>query len=136
MSCVERIAVPSGLFRASDEPRFAVYLIRPAGPHRLDCLIDTGYSGFVVIPENVASDVGLRATGTSHISFANGAREPRGWCRNEVAVDGAIKRGVIVIDPQGADCIMGRQLLTVFQLSLTFDPSANYIDVSRSARQA
>ena len=67
----------------------------------IDCLIDTGYQGFLSLPLLQAFPVGLILSGTTNIVMANGQLQPRLMCMGQVDCDGTHQIGLIVIESTG-----------------------------------
>lgn len=99
-------------------------------PKKLACLIDTGFTGFLSIPLVDALPFGLILSGTTSVVFANGTTEFRLTCLGVASIDGQTKAGVITLEPQGTNVLLGMDFLRVFGLQLRVDPSTATVELS------
>ena len=68
--------IQRGYIDASGHPRFKITVHGPTGKGEFDALIDTGFTGFLLLPELAASRLGMVSVTTMPFTMANGAEEP------------------------------------------------------------
>ena len=79
-------------------------------------MIDTGFTGFILIPEPVFIMASLTYEGTVRASLANGKQITSPTARCVVAVGGRENDGVAVVG--GSDPLVGMEFLRRFRLGL------------------
>ncbi len=102
-------------------------------PTKLACLIDTGFTGFLSIPLLQAFPIGLILTGTMSLQFANGASENRLTCLGVARLDGVENMGLIVIENEGNQVMLGMDFLKKFGFELLVCPTTGQIEMVPSA---
>jgi clan AA aspartic protease len=67
------MSIHNGFLDRKGHPRFKIELQGPANaPRQLEALIDTGFSGFLALPEDFADEFGLIPVGTVRYTLASG----------------------------------------------------------------
>ena len=105
-------------------------------PQQLTCLVDTGFTGFLSIPLVEALPLGLVLSGTTSVTFANGATEYRLTCLGVVEVDALSEAGVIILEMQGNRAILGMDFLRIFGLELRVEPTSGLVELAPPAASA
>ena len=105
-------------------------------PIELTCLIDTGFSGFLSIPLTQAFPIGLILYGTTTVTLANAQQEHRLMCLGHCTVDKVSKLGIILIETQGQQALLGMDFLRQFGKRLLVDPVAETVELLDAATPA
>jgi predicted aspartyl protease len=95
-------------------------------------IVDTGFSGFLLLPILDAFPVGLILRGTTRITLADGSAQTKLTCLGEIHFDGESKTGLIIIENQATDVLVGMDFLTKFRLQLVVDPTNNLVTLTKS----
>jgi len=98
-------------------------------PASFTCLIDTGFTGFLSIPLLQAFPVGLVLSGTMSLELANGAVETKLTCLGIARLNGVELAGVIVIENESNQVLLGMDFLRIFGLKLLVCPTTGQIEV-------
>jgi clan AA aspartic protease len=112
-------------FKSYDFVRFPITLSAPGkGRHKeitYSGRIDTGFNGFLSIPQSVANFIGLKASHFVPVTLANGEVEdvPASLCRLKISGKG--KEEDTLIYPKG-DILIGMEFLELFEIKLIVDP--------------
>lgn len=123
-----------GSLDADGDPTVEIEVIGAFGqPSKFTCVVDTGFTGFLSIPLLQAFPVGLVLTGTMPMVFANGAVENRLICLGMARVDGVEKLGLIVIESESKQVLLGMDFLKKFGLKLLVCPTTGQIELVPSA---
>jgi clan AA aspartic protease len=107
------------LYGSLDNSRSAFITIAVSAPsgasHFVDALIDTGFTGFVQLPERHARALGLTLGAVSEVEYADGRTGtiPLAWARVGLGRD---SREELIHVQRGSDeVIVGMELLRIFQ---------------------
>jgi predicted aspartyl protease len=116
----------TGYLDANGDPHIVIQLSGAFGPqHAIDCLIDSGFTGFLSLPLTQAFPVGLILQSTTNVVFANGQTEVRLVCLGLVDLDGVREAGLILVESQGTQAAIGMDFLRKFNRRLIIDPSGH-----------
>ncbi len=117
-------------------PRTKIVLVGESGEEKIDALVDTGFNGFLSVPEVIAKSIGLEFTQAIESStIADGSSSPSLIYRGKVVYDGS--RVDILIDVQpNCKILLGTALLEELQLSLFVDVAMSRIEFNPSGRVA
>jgi predicted aspartyl protease len=77
-------------------------------------MVDTGFSGFLSLPILKAFPLGLILQGTMGITLADGSTHARLTARGQVSFDGKKQIGLILLEWQNTDILVGMDFLTKF----------------------
>lgn len=133
-----------GYTDSSGHPWIRIRIIGKNGSRDIDALIDTGFTGFLMLPHDDALDLGLSIIGTSEYVLADGSRVtnaiargrvlmgPATWAASHGASEGLCEAlenatdhnesvdGAIVLG--GDDPLIGMELVRVLRKSLAIGP--------------
>lgn len=101
-------------------------------PTNFNAIVDTGFSGFLLLPILEAFPVGLILRGTIPITLADGSTQTKLTCMGELHFDGESQVGLIIIEYQSTDVLVGMDFLTKFRRELVVDPANNLVKLSKS----
>jgi len=123
--------VATGYFR-DNNPLLKLKVSTPDSSERsreYECVIDTGYTGFLSLPFMEMIWLGLTPHTATWMRFANGAREPRLICLGAVYLDGKQSIGDITMEPNADESLVGIEFLRIFQKSLHINPMNGIIEL-------
>ena len=95
----------------------------------LDCLIDTGFTGCLSIPMLKAFPIGLLLSGTMSVTLADRSIQHKLTCLGSAAMDTEAKVGLILIEPQGEQVLLGMDFLRKFEKKLITDPIDRIVEL-------
>jgi len=101
-------------------------------PTTFTAIVDTGFSGFLLLPILEAFPVGLILRGTTVITLADGSAQTKLTCLGELHFDGNSQVGLIIIENQTTDILVGMDFLTKFGMELLVDPTNNLVKLTKS----
>ena len=123
----------TGYFKGLD-PVIPIALGAPDHPSTpITCLVDTGFDGFLLLPEAAAPDFELTETVPGIIEYADGSIAKRSWCIGVTEVDGEQRRGFVALEPGARQPLLGMMFLKAFGFKLTVDPSSNLVELVSTA---
>ncbi|HYL84237.1 MAG TPA: hypothetical protein VE263_08390 [Candidatus Angelobacter sp.] len=86
-------------------------------------MVDTGFSGFLLLPILEAFPVGLILSGTTSIELADGSKQNKLTCLGQIHFGGMKKIGLIIIEWENTDILVGMDFLRKFEKTLVVDPT-------------
>lgn len=92
-------------------------------------MVDTGFSGFLLLPILNAFPIGLLLQGTMPITLADGSNQTKLTCLGVIHFDGAEQIGIIIIEWQNTDVLVGMEFLRRFKKQLRVDPTNNLVEI-------
>ena len=95
-------------------------------------MVDTGFSGFLLMPILEAFPVGLILRGTMDVVLADGSTQTKLTCLGEVTFDGDSQIGLIVIESRNAQILVGMEFLRKFSKKLVIDPKNESVEIADS----
>ncbi len=101
-----------------------------AAPVTLTAVIDTGFSGFLQMPLLSAFPVGLVLHTMMDITLADGSVQNKLVCHGNIHYSGQIHSGLVLIEEQDADILVGIEFLQTFQLRLILDASKQTVELT------
>lgn len=110
------MATLHGSLDSSRSPLVTITVSAPSGPsHFVDALVDTGFTGFVQLPERRARELGLALQAVSEAQYADGRTGtiPLAWAK--VTLGPEVREGFAHIQSGSDEVIVGVELLRVFQ---------------------
>jgi len=110
------MATLHGSLDSSHSPLVTIAVSAPSGPsHFVDALIDTGFTGFVQLPEQRARELGLTLRAVSEAQYADGRTGtiPLAWAKVTLGLD--IQEGFVNIQSGSDEVIVGVELLRSFR---------------------
>ena len=99
----------------------------------INALIDTGFSGFLLLPILEAFPVGLVLHGTTNVTLADGSSHSKLTCLGFVEFGGEKEGGVIIIEEKSTEALLGMEFLKKFKLSFVTDPDIGAVALIPSA---
>ena len=84
--------------------------------HEVEAVIDTGYDGFLTLPPDLITTLGLTRIGSGRTLLANGTEDQFDIYEADVEWDGALLR--LEIDSADADPLIGMSLLYGYDLHI------------------
>lgn len=119
--------VATGYFDARGNPCLKVSIagvfIAPPGLE-FEAIIDTGFSGFLCLPMVRAFPLGLPLYGTSSAVLADGSVSTCLTALCKLTLGGQMKQGVVLLQSQAKDALIGMDFLRKFGVSLFMTKSA------------
>ena len=108
-----------GYFGDNGSPVIEIEVSGPINPARkMTAVIDTGFSGFLLLPILEAFPVGLILSGTTSIELADGSQQSKLTCLGEIHFGGVRKVGLIIIEWESTDILVGMDFLRKFEKML------------------
>lgn len=99
-------------------------------------MVDTGFSGFLLLPILEAFPVGLILRGTTPITLADGSNQTKLTCLGQVHLEGKTEIGLIIIEWQSTEVLVGMDFLRKFQRKLVLDAPKNAVRLLKSRPRA
>jgi predicted aspartyl protease len=120
----------NGTYSTSGNPTITIEVSGPLGNlFPFTAMVDTGFSGFLLLPILNAFPIGLLLQGTMPITLADGSNQTKLTCLGSIHFDGAAHVGIIIIEWQNTDVLVGMEFLRRFQKQLRVDPTNNLIEI-------
>ncbi len=94
----------------------------PATKRSFTAIVDTGFSGFALLPMLQAFPIGLVLHNTVTITLADGNQHSRFVCLGYVTFGGETQLGTVIIEPNADEALLGMEFLKKFKLTLFTDP--------------
>jgi len=110
------MATLRGSLDSNHSPLVTIAVSAPSGPsHFADALVDTGFTGFVQLPERRTRELGLAPQAVSEAQYADGRTGtiPLAWAR--VTLGPEVREGFAHVQSGSDEVIVGVELLRVFQ---------------------
>jgi predicted aspartyl protease len=118
----------TGYLDANGDPYLEIEIANPLGwKSKLQCLIDTGFTGFLSVPILEAFPIGLLLVGTMPVTLADGSVQYKLMCLGSAGVGAEAKVGVVLIEPGSKQALLGMEFLRQFQKRLVIDPIAKTV---------
>jgi predicted aspartyl protease len=112
-----------GSFNNTGSPVVEIEVSGPVTPPtKFTALVDTGFSGFLLLPLLDAFPVGLILRGTMALTLADGSSQTKLTCLGAIHFDGQNQIGLVVIEWQSTDVLVGMDFLRKFKKQLLVDP--------------
>ena len=123
-----------GSFDSSGSPIIEIEVSGPlTKPTKFIAMMDTGFSGFLLLPILEAFPVGLILRGTTPITLADGTTQTKLTCLGEVHFDGERQSGLIIIEWQSTEILVGMDFLRKFNRKLVVDATNGTVELIKSA---
>ncbi|MGH9869853.1 MAG: hypothetical protein ACREAA_17040 [Candidatus Polarisedimenticolia bacterium] len=97
---------------------------------RLTCLVDTGSTGFLSVPEASAEALGLVPQDTLEMEYADGSIAQRPACLGIARIDGMEGRGIVALEPSLKYPLLGIRFLQILGLKLLIDQRNGVVELS------
>lgn len=120
-----------GSFNKSGSPVIEIEISGPlTSPTKFTAMVDTGFSRFLLLPLLDAFPVGLILRGTMPITLADGSSQTKLTCLGMMHFDGQEQLGLVVIEWQSTDVLVGMDFLRKFKKQLTVDPINGKVELT------
>jgi predicted aspartyl protease len=121
--------MPIGSFDSNGAPVIDIEILGAFDqPTTVTCVIDTGFSGFLSIPLQ-AFPIGLVVHGTMPVVFANGTVENKLICLGVARAGGSDQTGLIVLENQSKQILLGMDFLEKFGYKLLLCPTTGQVEM-------
>lgn len=125
--------MPTGYLDANGDPYITVEVSNPLNwKVSLNCLIDTGFTGFLSIPILQAFPIGLLLITTIPVTLADGRTDAKLGCLGRIHLGGESQVGLIIIEPSSTQPLLGMEFLRKFNKRLIVDPLQNVVELTDS----
>jgi clan AA aspartic protease len=113
----------TGSFDDNGSPTVEIEVSGPVhDPRKITAMVDTGFSGFLLLPILEAFPVGLILSGTTSVELADGSKQNKLTCLGQIHFGGMKKIGLIIIEWENTDILVGMDFLNKFEKTLIVDP--------------
>ena len=102
----------------------------------LNAMVDTGFSGSLLIPILDAFPIGLLLRGTTRITLADGSTQTKLTCLGLVHFDGRSEAGIIIVEWENTDVLVGMEFLRSFHKQLRIDPRNGVVELTDAVAPA
>jgi clan AA aspartic protease len=100
----------------------------------VEAIVDTGFNGYLTLPEHIAERIGLQFTNAiSSATVADGSTSPSLVYSGKIIYDNSRVNVLIDVQPQ-CNILMGTALLEEFNLSLFVDVALERVEFNHSGR--
>lgn len=111
-------------------PTIEIEVAWPVHPaKKFTALVDTGISGFLLLPILEAFPVGLILRGTMPIILADGSQQTKLVGLGQVTFDGKSELGLIIMEWENTQVLVGMEFLRKFGKQLIVDAAANTVEI-------
>lgn len=110
------------IWRGSYKGRYPCITLQVAGtkghPEELIAIVDTGFTGFLLLPPSAVELHGLELLGTTKGTLADGSSLPMTTAMASVGYANCTRSGVATIVPRESTVLVGLDFLRRFELAL------------------
>lgn len=92
-------------------------------------MVDTGFSGFLLLPILEAFPVGLILRGTMPIILADGSQQTKLTCLGKVTFDGKDEIGLVIIEWENTQILAGMEFLRKFGKQITINTVSSTVEI-------
>ena len=107
-----------GSFDTAGNAVVKIQITGDLGNKEYTAIIDTGFSGFVVIPLAEMIPLGLRTEGAASVMLGNGTIIDNLVARGSVTLGSQTQSGTVLLDETSNDILIGMSFLRTFNLAL------------------
>lgn len=113
-------------FYREDTPyfRLRVWGEDPSLAMDVEAVLDTGFSGFVMIPNFVALRIGLRSPAATEVTMADGKRSPASVARGIASIGDRDHEGLIIVGENPEEILIGIEFIRAFNLFIVLTPQS------------
>ena len=120
----------NGSFNSAGCPTVQIEVSGPLGNRfPFTAMVDTGFSGFLLLPILEAFPIGLMLQGTLAVTLADGSSQTKLTCLGGVHFDGAEEVGIVVIEWQNTEVLVGMEFLQRFNKRLGVEPTNGVVQI-------
>ena len=116
-----------GSIDKTGSPFINIALVGPQSSQKFRALVDTGFSGFALLPLQAAIEVGLEPKTEIPIRFADGSRHLKSSIQAHISVADEIKEGTVLLEPSSKEAIIGMEFLREFGRVLFVHPNRGVV---------
>jgi len=98
-------------------------------PQKFTAMVDTGFSGYLSLPMLKAFPLGLILQGTMGITLADGTTHARLTARGMIKFDGKEEVGLVLLEWQNTDILLGMDFLAKFGKQMTVDAVNRTVEI-------
>jgi clan AA aspartic protease len=126
----------TGSFDSSGSPAVEILVFGPdpALHCRISAVVDTGFTGFLLMPTLLALPLGLIPHATIDVTLADGSTQSKFVCIGGIEFDGQTQTGVIILEEQSTEALIGMEFLKALRLTLIVDAAAYTLELRPSSR--
>jgi predicted aspartyl protease len=92
-------------------------------------MMDTGFSGFLLLPLLDAFPIGLILQGTMSITLADGSNQTKLTWLGTIHFDGRMQTGLVIIEWRSTEVLVGMDFLRKFGLKLEVDEPNGLVEL-------
>ncbi|MBI3410505.1 MAG: aspartyl protease family protein [Planctomycetes bacterium] len=100
------------------------------GRANIPALLDTGFSGYMCLPTDLAVELGLQLAGTNVVEYADGRQKRELWFKGKVALKGVTRTAQIYLTDSD-EALIGMKML--LDCRILIDVSKNHVRINRIA---
>ena len=101
-----------GAFDSTGTPTLMIRVsVPPFGFSEIEAIIDTGFTGFLLLPFSNAGDLQGEFEDVKFVTLGDGTRVIRLQHPVTVTIEGEEVRGIAIIEPDGKEAILGMKFL-------------------------
>ncbi len=127
-----------GTFSASGSPVVEIEVSGPLknlNPAKFTAIVDTGFSGFLLLPILSAFPIGLVLHSMMSVVLADGTTQTKLTCLGGIHFDGKYEIGVVIVEWQNTDVLVGMEFLAKFGKQLVVDPVNRTVKLVAAPKQ-
>jgi predicted aspartyl protease len=113
-----------GRFDSTGSPIITIQVAGATGSKTYQAIIDTGFTGFVALPWGEMIELGLKTQGAADITLGDGSVVANHVSIGTVTLGTQAQSGLIILDENSADVLIGMGFLREFKKSLILTDSA------------
>ncbi len=126
----------TGSFDSSGSPTVEIRVFGPSPTQyrRIEAVVDTGFTGFLLLPRQIASSLGLSPHTTIDITLADGSTQAKFVCLGGIEFDGQLRTGGVILEERSTEALIGMDFLKTFQLILIVDAVKDTLELRPSSQ--
>ncbi len=97
--------------------------------HTVTAVVDTGFTGFLLLPMLDALVIGPILDSVFDITLADGSLQTKLACLGGIHFAGQSQPGLILVEDQGNEALVGMEFLKTFHLLLTLNSAAGKLSL-------
>ena len=107
--------------------KISIFGLTPDFAQEFEAVIDTGFSGFISMPITQAFPLGLIIYGTTTVQLADGSTQFKLTAFGTASKEGKSQAGIIILDQNSNDVLIGMDFLRKFEKVLTLHPRKPFV---------
>jgi predicted aspartyl protease len=123
-----------GNFDSTGSPVFRCQVsdLSGAKSQEVTAVMDTGFSGFLLLPISLALPLDLVPYGSLDVTLADGTTQSKLICDGAISFEGLTHPGLFILEEQGAEVLAGMAFLKTFALTLIINTQAMSVELTRT----